>query len=124
MQRIRENAKSGLEPPKKAKSAYLIFQRVKREEILSRDPTKKVTEVVSEIAKCWRSLSKQDRVPYKEQARKDKERYEKQLKELQGISSGIKRPKKCLSAYMIFVKEVRKQIVEANPNLGALEVMK
>ena len=54
---------------------------------------------------------------------KDKERYEKELKSLEQFNSNIRKPKKCLSAYMIFVKERRPQIVEANPNLGALLVM-
>jgi len=35
-----------------------------------------------------------------------------------------KRPKKCLSAYMIFVRETRKKIQIANPDLHVLEIMK
>ncbi len=67
----------------------------------------------------------------------DKERYEKELKQLVSHSDDIKKPKKCLSAYMIFVKEVciqliisylnkrgffqtRPTIVDANPEMGAL----
>ena len=34
------------------------------------------------------------------------------------------KPKKCLSAYMIFVKETRPNIVLQFPNLGALDIMK
>ncbi len=37
----------------------------------------------------------------------DKDRYEKELKSLVSHSDNLKKPKKCLSAYMIFVKEVR-----------------
>lgn len=36
----------------------------------------------------------------------DKERYEKELRSLESFSEKLKKPKKCLSAYMIFVKEV------------------
>ena len=54
----------------------------------------------------------------------DKERYERELKLLEKQSKSIKKPKKCLSAYMIFVKETRPKIVAANPNMGALHVMK
>jgi hypothetical protein len=36
----------------------------------------------------------------------DKERYEKELRALETFSEKLKKPKKCLSAYMIFVKEV------------------
>ena len=37
----------------------------------------------------------------------DKERYDKELRSLESFSEKIKKPKKCLSSYMIFVKEVR-----------------
>ena len=33
-------------------------------------------------------------------------------------------PKKCLSAYMIFVRETRKRIQDENPDMPALEIMK
>lgn len=36
----------------------------------------------------------------------DKERYEKELRSLESYSEKLRKPKKCLSAYMIFVKEV------------------
>lgn len=65
------------------------------------------------------------RLKYKEAAKKDRDRYEKELKVLEKNSgNGLKKPKKCLSAYMIFVKETRPKIVEANPTMGALNVMK
>jgi len=51
---------------------------------------------------------------------KDKERYEKELRSLESYSETLKKPKKCLSAYMIFVKETRPVIVEAHPEMGAL----
>jgi hypothetical protein len=62
-------------------------------------------------------MTKEDRAKYKEAAKRgknqifndvilDKERYEKELRSLESYSQKIKKPKKCLSAYMIFVKEV------------------
>ena len=54
----------------------------------------------------------------------DKERYDKQLKTLEGKSDNLHKPKKCLSAYMIFVKETRPKIVEQYSELGALDIMK
>jgi len=41
-------------------------------DILQRKPNARVTEVVKEIAQCWQALSKEDRMPYKEKARKGK----------------------------------------------------
>lgn len=53
----------------------------------------------------------------------DKERYEKELRSLESHSDLLKKPKKCLSAYMIFVKETRPLIVNDHPEMGALQVM-
>ena len=106
----------------------------------------RVTEVVKEIAKCWKLLTKDDRQRYKEAAKRgklflfshfifaiiltilqwvnfnqiDKERYEKELRSLESHSNLLKKPKKCLSAYMIFVKETRPLIVDDHPEMGAL----
>ena len=132
MQKLKDRGSSAV-PPKKSASAYIIFGKEvlfqqlflifhfynqKRAEILKRNPLAKVTEVVKEIAQCWGFLSKEDKQKYKDSARKgeifctnfdiDKERYEKELRSLESYSENLKKPKKCLSAYMIFVKEVNK----------------
>lgn len=65
---------------KKPASAYIIFGKEKRKVILKKNPTARVTEVVKEIARCWSLLTKEQRIPYKELAKKDKERYEIDLK--------------------------------------------
>lgn len=41
------------------------------------------------------------------------------IKELEG-----KKPKKALSAYMIFVRETRTKVCQSNPGMHALQVMK
>ncbi|TNV85032.1 hypothetical protein FGO68_gene4044 [Halteria grandinella] len=122
MQKLKDRGSNAV-PPKKSASAYIIFGKEKRAEILKRNPLAKVTEVVKEMAASWRALPKEDRQKYKEAAKKDKDRYEKELKSLEAFSNNLKKPKKCLSAYMIFVKETRPKIVEANPDMGALQVM-
>jgi len=58
MQKIKDRG-TGSKPPKKPASAYILFQKEKRAEILKRSPKAKVTEVVKEIAKCWRALNKE-----------------------------------------------------------------
>lgn len=91
MQKIKDR-NTGNKPPKKPASAYILFQKEvsflflfiplknarklpsililfplqKRAEILRRSPKAKVTEVVKEIAKCWRALHKEERMPYRE----------------------------------------------------------
>ncbi len=36
----------------------------------------------------------------------------------------VQKPKKCLSAYMIFVRETRQKVTRENPNMKVLDVMK
>ena len=36
----------------------------------------------------------------------------------------LKKPKKCLSSYMIFVREERPRIIDDHPDLNVLDVMK
>ena len=116
MQKIKDRGNKAV-PPKKSASAYIIFGKEKREEILRRDPLSKVTAVVKEIAACWGVMGKEEKQKYKEAAKKgasliiiifvDKERYDQELRNLERSSKNLHKPKKCLSAYMIFVKEVR-----------------
>jgi len=60
MQRLKERGANAV-PPKKSASAYIIFGKEKRREILKRNPLAKVTEVVKEIAHAWGKMTKEDR---------------------------------------------------------------
>ena len=71
MQKIKERGTNAV-PPKKPASAYIIFGKEKREEILARNPNAKVTAVVKEIASCWGSMNKEDRQKYSLAAKKGK----------------------------------------------------
>lgn len=59
-------------PPKKSISAYNIFGKEKRAEILRRSPHAKVTAVVREIAGSWAAMSKRDRVRFDTEAKAGK----------------------------------------------------
>ena len=41
-----------------------------------------MTDVVKEIAKCWSAMSKEEKQIYKDQAKRDKDRYDKELRKL------------------------------------------
>ena len=118
MAKIKERGKAAV-PPKKSASAYIIFTQEKRIEIQARDPMARVTEIVKEMSSFWNKMTKQETLQYRELAKKgksfylsytsslDKERYEQELKSLSALDPTLAKPKKCLSAYMIFVQEVR-----------------
>jgi HMG (high mobility group) box len=88
--------------------------------------------MMKQLGKIWSNLSKEERKSYEDVAKKDKDRYEKEMKNLTGNGRTIeilhevehKRPKKWLSAYMIFVREVRSKISKANPDMPVLQIMK
>ena len=66
----------------------------------------------------WNQMSTADKERFEEISSRDKKRYQKEMKQFQSkggskqLLSKIKNlaPKKCLSAYMIFVRETRKRI--------------
>lgn len=74
---------------------------------------------MKDMGRKWSHLPDDEKKMFNEAAAEDKERYNKEMKELniqggkenniQDIDAG--RPKKCLSAYMIFVRETRPKIV-------------
>lgn len=87
---------------------------------------------MKELGKLWSNLSKEERAIYEEFANWDKQRYDREMKDfLDNGGNALKlneveslRPKKCLSAYMIFVRETRKKIQCANPEMHVLDIMK
>lgn len=75
-------------PIKKAMSAYVLFGNERREAIARAHPQGiKVTEVVKLIAKEWRQMTKQQKAKYKELAKMDKIRFEKELNEITTLNS-------------------------------------
>lgn len=79
----------------------------------------------------WSNLNPLEKHFYEILAKDDKLRYEEELTKFQQeggnpelLETTDRKPKKCLSAYMIFVREIRPVIVEENPNMPVLDVMK
>jgi hypothetical protein len=115
MYRLKSNKLGKRQPPKKSASAYIIFGKEFRSRITSQNPDLKISDTVRQIASAWNGLSAKDKQKYHSAARKgnisilfistlDRERYDKELQILSNFD--LRKPKKCLSAYMIFVREV------------------
>jgi len=64
--------------PKKAQNAYLYFVQAKRKQIHEQDPSLSTTNIMKAVGEQWRALSDEDKTVYNEQARKDKERFERE----------------------------------------------
>lgn len=75
-----------------------------------------MTEITREIARCWACLDNDQKQRFVEEATRDKERFIQELRSLPTPMYRNKRPrrrrdrrkpKKVLTPYMFFVKEVR-----------------
>ena len=79
-----------------------------------------MANLMKEMGRKWSHLEKEEKDLFIEAANQDKDRYEREMKEfnIQGAKGKTiqdfdsQRPKKCLSAYMIFVRETRPIIVK------------
>lgn len=67
--------------PKRPTTAYFYFAAARRPEIREDMGALSVTEVATLIGQKWRELTDEDKIPYEEQAGKDKARYLKELAE-------------------------------------------
>ena len=90
--------------------------------------------LISEIAERWKSLTDQEKEPYKSKEKVDKERYMKEkevyIKE-GGAKKGGKRatskakdgPKRSKSPFFIFQDERRESLKKENPKLSHTEIV-
>ena len=62
--------------PKNAKSAYIFFTMKKRASIASGSSP---TEIMQKLGKMWSAMSEAEKKPYEDSAKKDKERYEREM---------------------------------------------
>jgi hypothetical protein len=67
--------------PKKALTAYAIFVKQKRRELQDSDDFNvRSPDMMKKLGKIWSNLSREERKTYEDVARKDKERYEREMK--------------------------------------------
>lgn len=129
--KLKKKGDAKLSHPKKSLTAYTLFVKLKRKELQEKFPDATTPELMKEIGRQWKSIDEKEKAWYQSMALKDKERYKKEmdqmnkLKEFHKIDNcELKRPKKCLSSYMIFVREMRSRVTQDFPDMNALDVMK
>lgn len=59
----------------------MFFSNAKRDQVRSENPELKFGEIGKHIGELWKNLSAEDKKPYEEMAAKDKERYEREMKD-------------------------------------------
>lgn len=65
--------------PKKPSSAYIFFGQSARASIKAKNPDMPPKEIMRELGVQWKAMSAEEKKPYEEMARKDKQRHEDEL---------------------------------------------
>lgn len=136
--------------PTKAKSAYLFFQDAKRAEMREANPDAKFGDISKLLGERWKALSSDEKAPYEEMARADKERYKAQMKDYTPPSGDEEEskqktkakgrapradaekkakkdknePKRAATALSFFTKAERVRLKTEQPDLTAIEIKK
>lgn len=66
--------------PKRNMSAFMFYSKTKRPHIRAQQPTLRVGQLAQILSAQWKIMTPTDKAPYDDMARKDKSRYEVQLK--------------------------------------------
>ena len=129
--------------PKRAMTAYFCFTSERRAQIAAERPelASNVTLMAKTLGKEWKELDEEARKPFAALAEKDKERYQKEMKDYKPLDKILvtnpsklqkkkaakaarkKRkdknaPKKAMGSYMYFTQAMRPKLLEENPELG------
>lgn len=67
--------------PKGPVASYMMFSNSKREQVVAENPGLSMIEISRTIGQHWKSLSAEEKQPYEELAKKDKERYAREMEE-------------------------------------------
>lgn len=96
--------------PKRPMSAFMYFSRDYRSVLKEQNPSASFGELGKLLGSSWRTLDSDERQKYDGLAREDRLRYEAELALIP------RKPKKPLSAFMLFSNENRSQIKDEHPN--------
>lgn len=117
--------------PKGVSSAYIFFTKAARPSLKAANPELSSKELITLMGKMWRETGDRDRAEYEEEAARDKERYEAEMKVFElahpelarSKSPDNKKPTKS-SAYVIFCEENRQTVKDENPELDGKSISK
>jgi hypothetical protein len=103
-------------------SAYLFYCLDVRSTVKDANPESKSTEITKLIGNMWKGLTDVEKEPYLKKASEDRDRFLKEKQEAN--ASKIQKPKRPLTAYMVFSNKIRPTIRENNPGITLGDVSK
>ena len=128
----RSRKKKDLNAPKKWKTGYIFYCTENRSEVKEANPDFSATQITTELAKKWKSLSDKDKKKYEDMSQKDRVRYDGEMTSYEPPSdsettkksrkkekTGPKRP---TQAYIFFCKSQRDVVKRENPDMNGKNV--
>jgi len=76
--------------PKRAQTGYLLFAAAERPKISLENDGKKVTEIMALVAKAWKELSEDEKIPYNDKAKKLADKHAKTMDSYKKSSKHLK----------------------------------
>lgn len=65
-------------------SPFLFFSNEKRAQIQTEFPNMRITEVSAKLGEIWREMTDEEKAPYIEKSKSDRDRYKTQQSEFKG----------------------------------------
>ena len=111
------------------RTAWIYFCQDRRSSVLTENPEMSFGDVVKKLSQQWQVMSEEEKKPYEDLHRADKERHKLKKDNLDKDQVSVLRryrrykkaqrklvPTTVCSAYMFFVKNCRKGVVDDNPD--------
>ena len=112
--------------PKKALTAYILFVKSERTNVIRDHPDLKSKDVIREVASRWKNISPADKVKFETLAKQDAARYQTDMENsgLPTSSSKKREPKKPRNPYILFSSEVMPEFKRNHPDKKTTELAK
>eukprot|EP00300_Choanocystis_sp_HF-7_P024326 c25750_g1_i1.p1 GENE.c25750_g1_i1~~c25750_g1_i1.p1 ORF type:complete len:411 (+),score=116.27 c25750_g1_i1:66-1235(+) len=104
--------------PKRARSGYMFFCEASRPKFRAENPDVAASDVMRRLAEMWNGLTEEEKGPYEEMAKEDKERYNREKPAEEPTA------KRARSAFVLYGNSVRSEIQGENPDWKPTDVTK
>ncbi|XP_076331458.1 uncharacterized protein LOC143236786 [Tachypleus tridentatus] len=116
--------KDGMLAPKRATTAYINFTQWYREEMKkSGRQLPRIGDFGKECAAKWNSMSEEEKQPFLDASNKDRERYRREMA-IYKPARDANKPKRPETAFMLFMKDIRKEMAGKEPEGGVAALAK
>jgi len=120
--------------PKKPLTAFMYFAKANRAKVKEANPEADFGTLGRLVGEAWRKLNDEQKIPYQEQSKADKERYAHEIETVdpallnkatrKKVKANFGQPKRPLSSYMFFSRDHRAIVQKENPEAKFAQVGK